>query len=136
MLHTLSVDGASQQRAGEEGAECGGEAERVGQKHHAEADAERHYQQRLVAHQRRGLVEQRRQQVDAEYQPQREVQHKHAELERKTETGDTLPDGYGGQDYHHEYPRDVLDHQSTEHKLRKALLSDSEIPESLDDYRG
>ena len=136
MLHALGMYRARKQRACEECAESRGEAEGIGQEHHTEAQAEGDDQQSLIAHKRRSLVEQRRQQVDAENKPEREIQHQHAKLQRKRHTGDTLPDGNGREDYHHEYSRDVLNDQCAEHELGKALLLDAEIIKGLDDDSG
>ena len=136
MLHPLGMDGAGQQRTSQKGAQRRGEAQCVRQQHHAEADAQRHDEQRLVAHQLGGLVQQRGQQEDAQHQPQHQIQHQQAQLQRQRAAGDGLTDGDGGQDDHHEDAGDVLHHQCAEHQLGKILLPDVQLVKSLDDDGG
>ena len=136
VFHPLGVDGACQQRTGQKRAQRRGEAKRVRQKHHAEADAQRHDKQRLVAHQLGRLVQQRRQQEDAQHQPQHQIQHQQSQLQRQCAAGDGLTDGDGGQDDHHEDARDILHHQRAEHQLGEVRFPDVQFIESLDDDGG
>ena len=135
MLHPLGVHRAREQRARHESAQRRRKAQRVREQHHAEANAEGADEQRLVVHQRRGLVHQRWQQVDAEDEPQRQIQHQQRELHRQRSAGNALADGERREDYHHKNARDVLDDQRTEHKLGEALIAHAKLVEGLDDYR-
>ena len=136
MLHPLGVDGACQQRARQESAQGGGEAQLVRQKHHAKADAEGSKEQGLVVHIALRLAQQSREDVDAQDQPQGQIKDQHAKLQRQVHTGDVLADRHGGEDDHHKDAGDILDDQGAEDQLGKGLLPDPQLVKGLDDDGG
>ena len=122
MLNFFGVGRFGNQRAHDEGAERGGEAEVRCQHNHAEAQADSDDDERFVIHQALRPLEKAGDEVHAEHEPEHEEEHQTANAEQELKRGHVRRrHRQRCEQDHHDDARDILDDEDAENNLGEAL---------------
>ena len=123
-------------RAHYEGAEGGGEADGIGESHHAEAKPDGDNKQRFVVEKRFNPFQQGWDDVDADQKPQDEEECEFAKCQKHLASGEMAGCREGGQQDHQQDCDEVFDDEDTENQLGVGLVFQPHVAESLYDDRG
>ena len=122
MLHPLGVDGPGQERAGQERTQLRGQTDLFRQHGHEEAQTQGEDEQDLIVHEAHQLFHHRGDQIDAQDQPQGQVQQQQADALGQGKAADGLGHGDGREDDHGENGDDVLDDQGAHGQIGEGFF--------------
>ena len=133
LADVLSFNGFRENGTHDESAQRRGEARVAGQRHHAEAQADRHQQQDLVVQVAARPFQEGGDDIDAHQEPQDQEEqqlgqaHEHLAARELVGRGD-------GREQHHQHHRDeVFHHQRAENQRGVGLVLEPQVVVSLDD---
>ena len=96
MFNALHVHGARQNGAGQEGTQSRGKAQSRGYPNHPKTNAQGNHQQHFIIQQTVYLVQKGRQQINAQNQPQRQIEQKLTDCHQQAHTTNALALRHGG----------------------------------------
>ena len=114
MFDTLPFQGFGQDGTHDEGTQCGGKPYGVGNGYHTETQAHGHHQQGLVIEKFLGLFECRRNNIDANQEPQNQEKDQAYQRFDHGPAFKTARCGHGGKQHHQQDGNQVLHHQAAE----------------------
>ena len=130
-LHPLGVKGAGQKGTGQEGPQLGGQADLLGQDGHEEAEPQGEDEEHLVVHNPHQLFREGGNQIDAQNQPQGQVEKQDSYVLSQSPAADGLRHGNGGQNDHSENGDDVLDDQGAHGQTGERFLLEPHVLDAL-----
>ena len=130
-LHRFGQDGTHHERA-----QGRREAGAGGQRHHAETQAQAHYEQDFIVQVLPCLLEYGGDQVDAQQEPQDDEEQQLAEVEQHLSPGELVGHRQGAEQDHEEDGDEVFENQRAEHRRGVALLAEPHLAVGLDHHHG
>ena len=133
-LNVLAFNGLSKNGTHHEGAERGGEAHGLGQRDHAEAQADADDEQDLVVEEAARPLEDGRDDVDAHQEPKDEEERQLGQVEEHLAAGELVGDRHRGQEDHEQDRDQVLDHEGAEHHPGPGPAFQAHVVVGLEDH--